>query len=132
MVVEQHTPRPLDHHYIPATAKTVHWGYYSRLLSPLIEVNSHDFVTIETLTHHAYDDHARMILGDPGAESVFHWTRDEKNVDRRGARPVDAPIHGPGAAQGFPLHLSTRPVSLRGPAPRHVTQSRILDPSPPA
>ena len=25
-----------------------------------------------------------MVHGDPGAESVFHWTADGKNVDRRG------------------------------------------------
>src|ERR1700730_6937070 len=100
MAVEQHVSRQQSHYYIPATAKSVHWGYYSRSLTPLIEVDSGDFVTIETLTHHAYDDHARMIEGDPGAESVFHWTRDKKNVDRRGAGPLDAAIPGRGAGEG--------------------------------
>jgi acetamidase/formamidase len=59
-------------------------------LKPVLSVKSGDFVTIETLTHHVYDDHARMIEGDPGAESVFHWTKDAKSVDRRGAGPMDA------------------------------------------
>ena len=86
-----------NHHLVPATAETVHWGYFSRSLKPVLSVASGDFVTIETLTHHAYDDHARMIAGDPGAESVFRWTRDAKNVDRRGAGPMDATIHGRGA-----------------------------------
>src|SRR5258708_38024824 len=106
--------------------KTVSWGYYSRSLSPLIEVNSGDFVTIETLTHHAYDDHARMILGDPGAESVFHWTRDEKNVDRRGARPIDASVHGRGAGEGFGGHICTGPGLLRGALPGDVIEVRVL------
>src|ERR1700687_2458838 len=61
-----------SHYYIPASDKTVHWGFFSRSLAPLVEVESGDFVTIETLTHHANDDAERMVRGDPGAESVFH------------------------------------------------------------
>ena len=34
----------------------MHWGYFSKLLKPQVEVNSGDFVTIEVLTHHANDD----------------------------------------------------------------------------
>ena len=60
------------YHYLPATADTVHWGYFSKLLKPRLEVDSGDYVTIETLTHHANDDAERMIKGDPGAESVFY------------------------------------------------------------
>jgi acetamidase/formamidase len=135
MAVEQHVadtraPRQQSHYYIPATAQTVHWGYFSRSLTPLIEVDSGDFVTIETLTHHAYDDHARMIQGDPGAESVFHWTRDGKNVDRRGAGPMDASIHGRGAGEGFGVHICTGPVSVRRAAPGDIIEVRILDVKP--
>jgi acetamidase/formamidase len=135
MAVEQHVadtraPRQQSHYYIPATAQTVHWGYFSRSLTPLIEVDSGDFVTIETLTHHAYDDHARMIQGDPGAESVFHWTRDGKNVDRRGAGPMDASIHGRGAGEGFGVHICTGPVSVREAAPGDIIEVRILDVKP--
>jgi acetamidase/formamidase len=72
-------------HHIPATDQTVPWGFFSRLLAPLIEVESGDLVTIETLTHHANDDASRMIQGDPGAESVYRWDRQAKAVDRRGA-----------------------------------------------
>src|SRR5260370_11412890 len=43
------------YHYIPATDKTVHWGYFSKSLKPVLEVDSGDFVTVETLTHHAND-----------------------------------------------------------------------------
>ena len=57
-------------HHLPATDRTVHWGFFSRLLPPVLEVDSGDVVTIETLTHHANDDAARMVEGDPGAESV--------------------------------------------------------------
>ena len=66
----------INHYILPASVATVHWGYFSRSLKPVLSVESGDFVTIETLTHHAYDDHARMIAGDPGAESVFLWTKE--------------------------------------------------------
>src|SRR6202158_4423569 len=104
-----------NHYYLPATAKTVHWGYFSRSLPPIVEVKSGDFVTIEALTHHANDDHARMIKGDPGAESVFHWTRDGKNVDRRGA------------GEGLGVHICTGPVAVRGAEPGDVLEVRIVD-----
>src|SRR5256885_16846212 len=74
--------------------KTVHWGYLSRSLKPVLSVRSGDVVTMETLTQHASDDWERMIEGDPGAESVFHWTAAQKAVDRRGAGPMDASIYG--------------------------------------
>ena len=62
-----------SHYYVPANDKTVHWGFFSKSLKPLIEVESGDYVTLETLTHHANDDAERMVRGDPGAESVFYW-----------------------------------------------------------
>src|SRR3954454_9856968 len=56
----------LNHFHVPATDKTVHWGYFSKNLKPVVEVVSGDFVTIETVTHHANDDAERMVKGDPG------------------------------------------------------------------
>jgi len=62
----------ISHYHVPATDQTVHWGYFSKSLKPLVEVESGDFVTIETVTHHAYDDYERMIKGDPGVESIYY------------------------------------------------------------
>ena len=120
----------LNHYLVPATAATVHWGYFSRSLKPVLTVASGDFVTVETLTHHAYDDHPRMIEGDPGAESVFLWTKDAKNVDRRGAGPMDASIHGRGAGEGFGVHICTGPVFVRAAEPGDVLEVRIIDVHP--
>src|SRR5690606_469308 len=69
-----------SYHHLPANADTVHWGYFSKTLTPQIEVDSGDIVTIETLTHHAGDDLERMVQGDEGAESVYEWTKDKKGV----------------------------------------------------
>jgi acetamidase/formamidase len=123
-------PERTNHYGVPATAATVHWGYFSRSLKPVLYVESGDFVTIETLTHHAYDDYARMIEGDPGAESVFHWTKEAKSVDRRGAGPINASIHGRGAGEGFGVHICTGPIFVRDAEPGDVIEVRILDVRP--
>ena len=115
------------HHYLAADASRVHWGYFSRSLPPQIEIGSGDTITIETLTQHASDDPERMIKGDAGAESVFHWTRDQKNVDRRGAGPLDASIYGRGAGEGFGVHICTGPVAVKDAEPGDVLEIRILD-----
>src|SRR6266550_2476685 len=119
-----------NQHIVPATAETVHWGYFSRSLKPVLSIESGDFVTIETLTHHAYDDHARLIAGDPGMESVFLWTKGGKNVDRRGAGPIDASIHGRGAGEGFGVHICTGPILVRDAEPGDVLAVRIMDVKP--
>jgi acetamidase/formamidase/AraC-like DNA-binding protein len=115
------------HHLLRATANTIHWGYFSHDLKPVLEVNSGDTVTIETLTQHAADDWARMVEGDPGAESVFHWTAERKNVNRRGAGPMDASIYGRGAGEGFGVHICTGPIAVRGAQPGDVLEVRIVD-----
>lgn len=115
------------HHHLPANADTVHWGYFSKSLKPKVEINSGDFVTIESLTHHAYDDYDRMIKGDPGVESVYLWTKDKKNVNRRGAGPMDASIHGRGAGEGMGVHIMTGPVYVRDAQPGDILEVRIVD-----
>ena len=115
------------HHWLRATDKTVHWGYLSQHLPPALTVESHDYLTIETLTQHASDDWERMVEGDAGAESVFHWTAQRKNVNRRGAGPIDASIYGRGAGEGFGVHICTGPIAVRGAMPGDVLELRILD-----
>lgn len=117
-------------HYLPVNAQHVHWGYFSRSLKPLIEIASGDIVTVETLTQHASDDPERMIEGDAGAESVFHWTPGSKAVDRRGAGPLDASVFGRGAGEGFGVHICTGPIAVRDAQPGDVLEVHILDIEP--
>ena len=126
----QTRPGAPTYHYLPATADTVHWGYFSKLLKPQLEVDSGDYVTIEALTHHANDDAERMIKGDPGAESVFLWTKDKKGVNRRGAGPIDGKLLGRGAGEGFGVHICTGPVAIRGAEPGDILEVRIMDVKP--
>jgi acetamidase/formamidase len=120
----------ISHYAIPATADTVHWGYFSKSLKPLVEVQSGDFVTIETLTHHANDDNARMVKGDPGAESVYFWDKSRKGVNRRGAGPMDASLFGRGAGEGLGVHICTGPVAVVGAEEGDILEVRILDVKP--
>lgn len=115
------------HHYIPASKDTVLWGYFSRSAKPVIEIDSGDYVTIETLTHHANDDAERMVRGDWGAESVFRWDKDGKAVDRRGAGEMNAAV---GAGGGLGVHICTGPVCIRNASPGDVLEVRIIDVKP--
>jgi acetamidase/formamidase/AraC-like DNA-binding protein len=114
-------------HHLPVSRDTVHWGYLSRTIPPVLRVRSGARVTVETLTQHASDDAERMIQFDAGAESVFRWTRDFKAVDRRGAGPVNASIFGRGAGEGFGVHICTGPIFVHGAEPGDVLEVEILD-----
>jgi acetamidase/formamidase/AraC-like DNA-binding protein len=124
---DNHSPRQ---YYLPVSDKTVHWGYFSNAIKPVLTVRSGDIVTIETLSQHASDDCERMIDGDVGAQSVFHWNGTTKNVDRRGAGPMDATIFGRGAGEGFGVHICTGPVYITDAEPGDVLEIRILDIQP--
>lgn len=114
------------HHHLPANEKTVHWGYFSKSLRPVLTMNSGELVTIEAVTHHANDDFDRMVKGDAGLERIFHWDQNGKTIERRGAGPMDASIYGRGAGEGFGVHLCTGPVAVAGAEPGDVIELRIL------
>lgn len=115
------------HHVLPATAATVHWGYFSRTLPPVLEIRSGDTVEIQTLTQHASDAPELMIRGDAAAEDVFYWSSERKAVDRRGAGPIDASIYGRGAGEGFGVHICTGPIYVKDAEPGDVIEVRIDD-----
>jgi acetamidase/formamidase/AraC-like DNA-binding protein len=114
-------------HRLEVSKETTHWGYLSRAIPPVMHVESGSLVTIETLTQHAFDDYERMIKGDPGAESVFHWTPQGKSVERRGAGPMDGSIFGRGAGEGFGVHICTGPIHVCGAEPGDVLEVQIVD-----
>lgn len=112
------------HHHVPVNRDTVLWGYFSHQARPVITIDSNDYVTMETLTHHANDDAQRMVTGDPGALSVFHWDQHGKGVERRGAGAMDAAV---GAGGGLGVHICTGPVYVNGAQPGDVLEVRIID-----
>lgn len=116
----------MRHHTLAVSPATVHWGYFSKMLSPALKATSGDSVTIETLTHHANDDYERMIADDAGAESVFHWTREHKAVARRGAGSTKGPFQR-GSGEGLGVHLLTGPIVFEDAEPGDILEVRILD-----
>src|SRR5215471_9471437 len=126
----QTKPGQPTYHYLPANADSVHWGYFSKLLKPQIEVDPGDYITIEAVTHHAGDDTERMVKGDPGVESIYLWTKDKKGVNRRGAGPIDGKLLGRGAGEGFGVHICTGPVYVRNAEPGDIIELRIMDVKP--
>ncbi|HEY5129757.1 MAG TPA: acetamidase/formamidase family protein [Bradyrhizobium sp.] len=120
------TEAPASYH-LAVSKETAHWGYLSRTIPPVLRVQPGSLVTIETLTQHAFDDYERMIKGDPGAESVFHWTAEGKSVERRGAGPMNGSIFGRGAGEGFGVHICTGPVHVCGAEPGDVLEVQIVD-----
>jgi acetamidase/formamidase/AraC-like DNA-binding protein len=117
-------------YHLRATPKTIHWGYFSRALQPVLTVKSGDTVTVETITQHASDDAGRMIAGDADAEAIFRWTQVNKAVDRRGAGPFDASIYGRGAGEGFGVHILTGPIAVEGAQPGDILEVEILSITP--
>jgi acetamidase/formamidase len=93
-------------HALPATPATVHWGFFSPDIEPVLTVASGDFVGIEALTHHAGD--APDLLMDAGIERVFDEVQDR----------------GPGP------HLLTGPIAVAGARPGDVLQVDILSADP--
>ena len=118
----------MTHHTLPVSPSTVHWGYFSKVVKPAATLKSGDRATIETLTHHANDDYERMIKDDPGAEAIFHWTREEKTMNRRGAGPTAGFKRG--AGEGIGVHLLTGPVAIEDAEPGDVLEVRVLDVRP--
>jgi acetamidase/formamidase len=114
------------HFHLPVTERTVHWGYFSKTVTPALTVRSGDRAAIETLTHHAGDDYDRMIRGDAAAERIYHWTQTEKTMGRRGAGGMSEI----GGGAGLGVHLLTGPIAVEGAEPGDILEVRILDISP--
>jgi acetamidase/formamidase len=119
----------MKHYTLPVSPATVHWGYFSKAVQPNLTIKSGDRVTIETLTHHANDDYERMVEGDQAAEAIFHWTREEKTIERRGAGPAEG-VFQKGSGEGVGVHLLTGPIFIEGAEPGDVLEVRVLDVRP--
>jgi hypothetical protein len=72
----------------------VHWGYFSKMESPVLTVESGDEVIVEMATHHACDDYDKMIRGDPGMEDIYLWNdKGTINEPFRGATGSGDGVH---------------------------------------
>ena len=91
-------------HHLPATPKTIHWGYFDAALAPVLKVNSGDLIQAEAITHHAGD--APELMMDEGVTAIFQTVPE---TDRN-----------PG------VHIMTGPIWVAGAKPGDILEVRYL------
>lgn len=88
-------------HILPATPKTVHWGYFDPATAPTLRIKSGDLVQAEAITHHAGD--APDLMMDEAVTRIFKEIPEE---DRNpGVHIMTGPIHVEGAKPGDVLEV---------------------------
>lgn len=95
-------------HHLPATPKTIHWGYFDAALAPALTIKSGDLVRAEAITHHAGD--APDLMMDEAVTTIF---REVPEADRN-----------PG------VHIMTGPVFVEGAEPGDILEVRYLSMTP--
>ncbi|WP_418765313.1 acetamidase/formamidase family protein [Mailhella sp.] len=95
-------------HVLKATPETVHWGFFSAALKPVLTVDSGDVVCVEAVTQHAGD--APDLMMDEGVRAIY----EQVDVSRR----------APGC------HIMTGPIAVRGAKPGTMLEVRYLSMRP--
>ena len=95
-------------HFLPASPKTVHWGYFYAALAPALTVKSGDLIRAEAVTHHAGDDPDLMF--DEAITKIFTEIPPE---DRN-----------PG------VHIMTGPIYVEEARPGDILEVRYLSMTP--
>ena len=96
----------MPHHYLKASGRTCHWGFFDATLAPVLTIDSGDTVTIDTVTG------APEIHPKPGAGFS--------------TPPEIAEVHA-NAQKTLPGHILTGPIAVAGARPGHVLEVRIKD-----
>ena len=95
-------------HDLPATPETIHWGYFSASLAPVVTVASGDIIRAEAITHHAGD--APELMMDEQIKAIFE--------------AIPAADRNPG------VHLMTGPIYVKDARPGDVLEVRYLQMTP--
>ncbi len=98
----------MTHHQLPATAETVHWGYWDAARKPVLSVRSGDTVTIDTLSGEPEDLPEDKALLLPEHREVLDGTP-------RGSGPhlLTGPVYVEGAEPGDVLEVVIQDIRLR-------------------
>ena len=79
-------------------------------------------MTLEAVTHHAYDDYERMIKGDPGVEGIFYWDPSER--ESIAAAPGRWTRRSSAAARAKDWACTCAPARWRSAAQSRATSSK--------
>jgi len=95
----------MQHHHLKASAEACHWGFFDAARGPVLEIESGDRVTIDTLS------------GPPDfiPKSGFYVPPELADVHARAERFTAGP------------HILTGPVAIKGAKPGQVLEVKILD-----
>jgi acetamidase/formamidase len=119
-------PTPAVDAELKLSNETVHFGFFSKTLTPKLTVDSGATVTVEMATHHACDDWDKMIKGDAGMESIFTWSDTVRGVQNRGATSAQTK----GDYSGDGVHVLTGPIFVTGAEPGDILQVEVVDLQP--
>ncbi|MBI3472822.1 MAG: acetamidase/formamidase family protein [Candidatus Solibacter usitatus] len=104
-----------EHHVLPSTPKTVHWGYYAAALAPVLRIHSGD--TVEIRTGMIDSPEALERAGVPSAQIEASHRAIHSQVKERGPGPhiLTGPIYVEGAEPGDTLEVRIESVTLALP-----------------
>ena len=104
-----------EHHHLPSTPKTVHWGYYDAAAKPVLRVRSGDTVEIRSAM---IDTPEALEQAGVAAASIEAEHRNiHREIKDRGPGPhiLTGPIYVEGAEPGDTLEVRIESVSLALP-----------------
>ncbi|MED5545930.1 acetamidase/formamidase family protein [Novosphingobium profundi] len=102
------TAMPGALHHLKATPETVHWGYFSPEIKPVLRVKSGDLIHGEAITHHAGDDPDLMF--DENIKRIF--------------TEIDPTTRAPGC------HIMTGPIYIEDAEPGDMLEVRYFEMKP--
>ena len=126
----QTRPGQPTYHYLPATDETVHWGYFSKLLKPLLEVDSGDY------RHHRDADPSRQRRrrahgqGRSRRRERLLWDQGQEGRRSPRRRPDRRQAARPRRRRRLRRPHLHRPGLVRGAEPGDILEVRILDVKP--
>jgi acetamidase/formamidase len=101
-----------EHHVLPSTPKTVHWGYYDAALSSVLRIHSGD--TVEIRTAMLDTPEALERAGVPSAQIEAGHRAIYNEVKERGPGPhiLTGPVYIDGAEPGDTLEVRIESITL--------------------
>ena len=99
---------PGNLHILPASPRTVHWGYFDPALPPVLTVKSGDLIRAEAITHHAGD--APDLMMDAAVTRIF--------------AEIPAEDRNPG------VHIMTGPLFVEDAKPGDILEVHYLQMTP--
>ncbi|MBK5294389.1 MAG: acetamidase/formamidase family protein [Acidobacteriia bacterium] len=104
-----------EHHILPSTPKTVHWGYYDAALAPVLRIRSGD--TVEMRSAMIDSPEALESAGVPRTQIEASHRAIHAQVKERGPGPhvLTGPVYVEGAEPGDTLEVQIQSVTLALP-----------------